>query len=355
MNNILHSRYIFVIIFLIIIYLAFTLIKPFISVILTSMLLVYIFYPVYKYIYKKTKKENFSALAVSILVVLIISLPFLYMISGVAKEANYLLKISKDKITYANIFSDSCSQSNIICSLSYKIKEFISNPKVMSFLEDLIKQVTTFIIKKTSDFLISLPKFLLDIFLIIFIMFYLFKEGDYIVSRVEKILPLKAQDRKNVVKKINDSIYAILFGSIIVALIQGVLGTIGYYVVGMKSVILWGIITILFAFVPFLGTAIVWVPASLYFIISGLVSSNPLMIGKGVGLFLYGLILVSSIDNIIRPKLIGSRAGIHPILILLGVLGGVALFGVIGMIVGPLIFALFIVFLDIYERDKDEV
>ena len=345
-------KYLFIVIFLTIIYLAYILIKPFISVILTSVLLAYIFYPLYKLIYKKTKRESFSALTTSILVVLIVSLPFAYIIAGIANEANQVLVKSRQSISSGELFDVDCSPDKIFCKIPNKLKEYLSNPETRLQIQEGIKQITTFVIKKTSNFLLSLPRFILDVFLVIFLMFYIFKEGNSIAIRTGKILPIQSHYRSDIIKKINDSVYAILFGSIIVAVIQGVLAAIGYYLVGFESVILWGIMTILFALVPFIGTAIIWGPAGLYLLINGLIISDSSMIGKGIGLLIYGVIIVSSVDNILKPKLIGDKAGIHPAFILLGVIGGLALFGVIGLLIGPLVFALLLTFLDIYEKEK---
>lgn len=350
-SNRKHIKYLFIAIFLGTIYLAYLLLKPFITAILTSALLAYIFYPLYYKIYKKTNKENLSAFAVSVIIVLIVALPFAYIITGLAKEATVLVK-SMDKLTDNNLVSAECDKSKILCKSSERIRDDLSDPKIRSYVEDGVKKVTSAIIDKTSEFLLSLPDLLLNLFMIIFLVFYLFKEGPILAKWAENLLPIKNDYKTNLVKKINDSIYAILFGSIILAVIQGVFAAIGYYIVGMDSVILWSIITMLFALVPFVGTAIVWGPASLYFIAIGIMTSDSILIVKGIGLLLYGIFIISSIDNIIRPKLIGSRAGIHPILVLFGVIGGVALFGMIGVIVGPLVFALLIAFIEIYEKER---
>ena len=108
----------------------------------------------------------------------------------------------------------------------------------------------------------------------------------------------------------------------------------------------------LFALIPVLGTGFIWVPAALIIFFDGLAQNSNFLIFKGAGLFLYGLLIVSSIDNILRPKLIGERAGIHPLIILLGVFGGLLLFGPLGVIIGPLVISITTVIAEIYLSKK---
>jgi len=102
------------------------------------------------------------------------------------------------------------------------------------------------------------------------------------------------------------------------------------------------------------GTAVIWLPAAIVMIATGSSEGDPVLTWKGIGLLLYGFFIISGIDNVLKPMLIGGRAGIHPVLILIGVLGGLAVFGVAGFIIGPLVLAVFKVFLDIYQREYEE-
>ena len=120
---------------------------------------------------------------------------------------------------------------------------------------------------------------------------------------------------------------------------------IGLLIIGVKSALLWGLVMMIFALVPFVGTPIVWIPLGLIEFISG----NP---AKGILVLLYGALVISSIDNIIKPRIIGKKAQVHPVLILLGVLGGIKMFGFVGLMFGPLLLALLLVLLDLYQVDR---
>ena len=150
-------------------------------------------------------------------------------------------------------------------------------------------------------------------------------------------------------------IFATVYGVIIVAIIQGIVGTIGFIIFDVPSPILLGLLLTFAALIPFVGTALVWLPASALVFLNGYLNADTTMIGKGIGLFLYGALVISLIDNLIRPKIISKEAKLHPVLILLGLFGGIRVLGPIGMVVGPLVLALLVSFVDIYQRDKHEI
>lgn len=106
----------------------------------------------------------------------------------------------------------------------------------------------------------------------------------------------------------------------------------------------------LFSLVPFIGPAIIWAPASIYLFASGLASSNNPLIINGIGLFFYGLLIISTIDNILKPKIVGSRIGMHPAFVFIGVIGGIMLFGPLGILIGPLVISTLIIFFRIYKK-----
>ena len=130
---------------------------------------------------------------------------------------------------------------------------------------------------------------------------------------------------------------------------------IGFLIFGVDSAFLWGFLSVIAAFIPFVGAAIIWVPLVLKMVLEGLIVGNNTMLFMALGLTLYSVFIVGTIDNILKPKIIGDKAGLHPVIVLLGVFGGLALFGFAGLIIGPLLLALFIALLRIYEIEKDSL
>ena len=147
---------------------------------------------------------------------------------------------------------------------------------------------------------------------------------------------------------INDSLLvvvltqAVLYGQVMTAVIQGALGGIALFIFGVPNWIFWGAIMIIMAFLPVLGTPLIWVPAAVGLILDG-------EMARGVGLLIFGATIVMNIDNFIRPRLVSGRTKVHPVLILIGVLGGLKIFGFIGMLIGPLVLALLMALIKFYE------
>ena len=136
---------------------------------------------------------------------------------------------------------------------------------------------------------------------------------------------------------------AVLYGQVLTAVIQGSLGAFGLLVFGISNWLFWGAIMIIMAFLPVLGTPIIWVPAAVGKILEGDMT-------RGVGLLIFGATIVMNIDNFLRPRLVSGRTKVHPVLILIGVLGGLKVFGFIGMLVGPLILAILVAIIKFYEQ-----
>lgn len=328
------SKYFFVACFIGMILLAFLIVKPFLVAVLASIILTYVFYPIYRRVNKVIKNKNLCASLISLLVILMIIGPTLFAANAIINESvNFYHNVNDIEIEeISHAFS----------------RYFGENIDLNFYFKEIVNNVSIAIMTGTSDFLLSIPQKLIVAFVVFFIMFYLFKDGDKLVAKVKRELPLKESHKASIAKKFNNMIYAMVYGLIVTAVIQGTIGAIGLWVFKVPSPILLGIVMIILAILPFVGAWLVWFPAAILQILRG-DSFN------GIGLLLYGFFIVSTIDNIIRPRLIGRRANIHPVLILLGVLGGIEMFGLIGIILGPLILAIFTVFLDIYLSEKHEI
>lgn len=267
------------------------------------------------------------------------------------KEINIGYVSLKKTLETGNIFGIECKEKeNSLCRLSNLIKEISSNQKVRKYMQTIGTNATTYITEKGSKLFVSIPRIILDFFIILFLTYYLFKDGKYFFFKVISLLPIKKTHQKSVIKTFNDVIYATVYGQIIVAVIQGAIGGIGFYIFNVGSPVLWTFVMIILSLLPYFGSAIIWLPASLYMFIIGISASNNSLLLRGIGLFFYGLLIISTIDNIIKPKIIGDKAKIHPAFIFIGAIGGIALFGISGILLGPLSIAVLIVFSRIYEK-----
>ncbi len=333
--------------------LVFIVIRPFIAALLASIVLSYLFFPLYRWFKRKVKNENLAALIVSFVVILLLIFPLFFVLNTITKEAYVGYLISKQKILEMGDFLQSCdSDINPFCGFFTYVGEFFNDPKVKYHLQNTVERVTSYIIDSASNLVFSIPKFVLNFFVIIFTMFYLFKDGPKLFNDLRRLLPLRDIYKKHLFEKFGKVTFAIIYGYVVVAIVQGIAGGIGFFIFGIPSPLIWGIVIAFAALIPFVGTVVVWLPAALIKLFSGILSGNTGETIGGILFILYGLIIISGIDNIIRPKIIGDKARVHPVLILVGVLGGLYLFGFIGVVIGPLILALFATFVKAYERDK---
>jgi predicted PurR-regulated permease PerM len=259
---------------------------------------------------------------------------------------------AKQHILTGDILDIDCAgKETLLCRGSIVLKGWVEDPEVKFYLQDLLGRFASMAIEKTSNVLFSLPSIILQIIITFFILFYLFKDGPELVKKCKDLLPLKRKYKAMVYLKLKETTHAVMYGSILIAMIQGALGALGFWFFGIKAFVIWGLVMAIFALVPFVGTAIIWIPAGLFLIAKGATQGNTMMVWKGVGLLIYGTFIISSADNILKPKLIGDRAGLHPVIVLLGVLGGLSLFGFAGFIIGPLILTTLKSFIDIYQKE----
>ncbi len=349
-----YFKYFFVIFFLVISYLAFLTVKPFMSAILAGAIIAYIFYPFYGVVNRFIKRKNLSAFLVSIFIILLITIPLVVLVDNLASESRFFYLRAKQRLIAGEIFGFECEQGRF-CFILNKVKDVTTSQSFKGYIEDAVSRFSNFVLAQASDLVFALPKVFLQMFVAFFVSFYLFKDGTNLMVRLKKILPLKPRFQKEIFRKIDQITYAVIYGSIIIALIQGSLGAIGFFIFGISSPILWGILMSIFALIPFLGTTVIWGPTALFLIIEGLAGGETGVLIKGIGLLVYGILVVSSIDNLLKPKLIGQKAKVHPVLILVGVLGGLVFLGFVGFVVGPLILALFEAFLEIYEKEKSQI
>ncbi len=350
-----HTKHFFWISFLAIATLAVFVIRPYLRVVLAGVVIAYIFYPIYERFQRVLVFRNLAAFLATLFIIILISIPiiiFLYSISG---DATTFYLLTKQKLLSGELFGDVKCTEGIVCVINNNIKALLSNPKVMFYVNNSLTHATSFLLDYTSNIFLSIPRFVLKVFIFLFVLFYSFRDGKNVIVWLRDILPMKPHFKEDVLRRSQEVIFATVYGVIIVAVIQGIVGTIGFILFGVPSPILLGLLLMFAALIPFVGTALVWLPASLVVFLNGYLTGDTTMIGKGIGLFLYGALIISLIDNLIKPKIISKEAKLHPVLILIGLFGGLRVLGPIGIVIGPLVLALLVTFVDIYQRDRHEI
>lgn len=334
-------------------WLSYLVLEPFIVAILTGLVLAYFFYPVFKRLNKKIKNKNLTAFIMSLVIIILLAVPTIFIIKETADEARLFYITAKAKLFNGNIFDVECPDpTTAVCQAILSTKKFISQPEVRSYIESGIAKFSEFVLDEASDLVLSLPRIFVSLFVVFFVCFYAILEGRNWVKKIKNLLPIKKKYQKEIFVKIDNISHGVIYGSVFIALIQGALGGIGFFIFGVNSPILFGILMSIFALIPLVGTGIIWAPAAFMMMLEGYIEGETSLLVRGIGLALYGLLIISTVDNILKPRLIGKSTGVHPVVVLLGVLGGISLLGFIGFVVGPIILSLFIAFLEIYEREK---
>jgi predicted PurR-regulated permease PerM len=240
-------------------------------------------------------------------------------------------------------------KENILCQLYNRFTAYAPD---FDLKQAILDNINTFITKGRSA-LAVITTSVLDFFISLYIFFFLLLDGKKLVNFIKDIMAMKPSYEKYMTETLKDTVNGVVFGSLVIAVIQGFLAGIGYWLIGgVGAGVLLGVLTAFAALIPNIGTLIVWAPVSVFVFMRGIIQDTGSDIVRGILLFAYGALFISTIDNILKPKIIGDRAKIHPVVVLLGVLGGLKFMGFIGVMVGPLILALFISFVKLLKLER---
>jgi predicted PurR-regulated permease PerM len=308
---------------------ALAVIRPFLSYIVLAGILTYTLYPIYQFILHRTHRPELSSALSIVVALLLMILPTAYLVTELVNQVSGAYgTISDEGIQRVGDYLSGLTGNRI-------------NPQEM--LEGALNEIRTSMVGLAPEFLGSVTEVLLGLFIMFFVMFYGFREGRGFLDHIKKLLPLDPELNDSLFHELRTVTQAVLYGQVMTALIQGGLGGLGFLIFGVPNWLFWGAIMAITALIPVLGTPIIWVPAAVGLMLNG-------DMARGVGLLIFGATLVMNIDNFIRPRLVSGRTKVHPVLILIGVLGGLRIFGFIGMLVGPLILALLVAVIKFYEQ-----
>lgn len=185
--------------------------------------------------------------------------------------------------------------------------------------------------------------FVLGLGVMLYLTFFLLRDADTLLVRIRAAVPLRADLLKELLDTLTSVIRATIKGSLVVAVLQGSIGGLTYWALGINAPLLWGVVMTILAFLPVVGTALIWAPTALYLFATGAIWQGAVLVG--VGVFIIGLV-----DNIVRPVLVGRETRLPDYIVLIATLGGLAAFGANGLIIGPLIAALFLAVWEIFSQ-----
>jgi len=334
-----------VVIFLLLV-LSFFIVRSLLLALVMGAILAYVFHRIYLLFLSKLKNKTVTSLLLCFLVFLLLIIPGIFLIKTLVEESFVLYALTKQKL--ATGFFSNCE--NAFCQA---LRDFSKDPDINYKIQEIFKATTSTIIKQGTGFLIGIPRLFVNLFVVFASMFYFLKDGEKVEQHISHFLILKERKFNFITTRLKEIVHGVVYGYLLVALLQGALGAIGFLLFGISSPFFWGVVMAFLALIPAVGTAVIWVPASIFLLLDGIFQNSNFLIYKGAGLFIYGLAIVGSIDNILKPKLIGERAKVHPLVVILGILGGLIFLGPLGVIIGPLVLSLTLVVIEAYFHVED--
>jgi predicted PurR-regulated permease PerM len=341
------NTYFFLTMFLLVGYFTYQIYAPFITTIFVAAVLAVIFQKSYKRILKLTKKRKALASGLTCLMIFfIIILPLTFVGSLISNE---IISISQqitdtDSELYQTIQPALAQLENVPV-----IQDYIDNPE--SLLEDdritsAASQISQTAIKYFTSISQSIASIAGLIVAMFFALFYFFIDGKKAVDKFMEISPLADKHEELLIKKFTSMTRATLKGTVALGLIQGTMGGLAFLITGINSIALWTVVMIALSIIPLVGAPVILFPASLIMFATG-------NIWQGVFL-LIATGLVAGADNVLRPQLVGKDVEMHSLLIFFSTIGGIAAFGILGFIIGPIIMALFLTFIEIYQLEFND-
>ena len=316
--------------------LVFFIFRPFLYALVLAVFFATVFQPIYKKIVSITYgRRGLSALITILIVVILVFAPLIFLGIQILEEAQQL---------YAYLAGDDGKNAvlNIINGLQDRFQSYFPAAQESSLgIDQYLRQGLNWLLQHLGSVFGSLAKMAASSFLFLIALYYLLKDGQKLKAAIIALSPLSDADNEAILEKLEMAINSVMKGNLLLALIQGALAFVGFAVFGVPNIVLWGSVTAIAALIPGVGTALVIAPAVLFLFLNGEVFS-------GVGFIIWGVGAVGLIDNFLGPKIVGRGMRLHPLIILLSVLGGIGFFGPVGFLIGPIVMSLLFALLDIY-------
>lgn len=320
--------------------------QPFFFAIFWAILIAGIFAPLYKRLNKKFKSPNLCAGITMAAVLLCLILPLGVLINLLVVESLDIYKTfdanSTKWITTLTDTFNSLSRHKIFRSLN------MNHAFVVGKSQEALKAITEYIVKNISDFTQNTIIFFIQFTIMLYSLFFFLRDGAHLLNTISRYIPVDKGHFNTFIDHFMNTSKASLKFTFVIGGIQGLLGGMIFYITGIERALIWGVLMMAFSIVPAVGSSIIWLPAGIIMLSLG-------HIWQGVTILVFCAVVISSVDNLLRPILMGRDIEMHALLIFLSTLGGIAVFGFSGFILGPVIASLFLaswdLFLELYPKE----
>lgn len=320
---------------------------PFFGAILWSTVLAILFAPLNRRLLRAMPgKTNLAAATTSIIVLLIVVVPLVLVSIALVDEATALFaQVKSGEINFGVYFQ------TVFDALPEWTKGFMARSGFGDFgafqdrLTGALTEVSQYLATQVVGIGQSTFAFFISLAMMLYLAFFLIRDGDKLFLRVRKAVPLNHEYKRALFAKFTTVVRATVKGVILVAVLQGVLGGLIFWFLGIHAPLLWGVLMMFLSLLPAIGASVVWVPVSIYFFATG-------ALWQGVVLVLFGALVIGLVDNILRPALVGKDLKMPDYVVLISTLGGIGIWGLNGLVIGPAVAAMFIAVWDIFPASQ---
>jgi predicted PurR-regulated permease PerM len=331
-----------------ILYGAFLILTPFLTAIAWALILALLVYPLYGWLLHRLRgRATLAGIVVIVFITLLVIVPGFELAWFLSDEAALLVN------SVRTLLSDDGKQEWLAKPwvqqllgwwdmVSFSLIDFKINWK-----EAVVKGAqasSAFLVTKVTGVAQNVLLFTVNFVIALFTLFFMLRDGAEFLHKIQRLLPMDREHQQRLFKNIVDAVLAVIHGSLVVAMVQGLLAGLAFWILGVPFAVLWGVVTGFVALLPMGGSTLVSIPASIYLFLQGETI-------RGIILLAWCLGIVGTIDNVLKPLLIGNRLGLPVLFLFFGILGGIALFGAVGIVLGPAIFALLRALLDLYLEE----
>lgn len=326
---------------LLLIYLAFRIVEPFLEPLAWSGVLAIFFYPVHERIQQRMR-PSVAAMVSTLGLTLLLIVPALAVLFYTAREAIDAMARLQTALTDP----DKVLQSHITAWIGHHLPQAWQGADFSQPLRQGAERIAAFMAGRLGGLVKNLFNFFVDLFILIFALFFMFRDGEEIVRGVGHLAPFDEEIQEEMLRESRDLIFASVAVALVIAVLQGALGGLAFAVGGIASPIFWAVLIAFFSLVPVVGSALIWVPAAAYLAFTG-------HWGKAIAVLVICGAVAGIADNIVRPLLLRNRTHLNELLLFLGVLGGLQVFGLLGLVIGPTIVAAAMGVFRVYAEHRD--
>ena len=346
-----HGSRVFLILLLGFLALLLRLFWTYVSAIVLALLITSVLYPMYFWVKRLFEgRETPASLLMSFFILLVLVIPMWWFVGTLSNEAFDFYNHTRSSVSLQQVQEILESDSRWALQIR-KIGKLTGIEFTPETLEELInavgKTIGFFLYNQISSMASNLLNLLIHFFLMMLLIYYLFRDGVRLKEYLMQLIPVPNEQLEKVVTKFQEMGKAIIVGNGLSGIVQGLFGGFGFFFFGLSSPFLWGSVIAFMAFLPIIGASVVFLPAAAILIIQG-------EVGIGVGFLIYNLFYSSIIEYFVKPRLIGKGMQMNALLVFIGIIGGMNLFGILGIIYGPLIITVFLTLAEIYRLEYKE-